>query len=412
MSTKVPPRKAQEDDHLSPRQRGAATADCFSPPRRHDTSSCRKRHPRDDNSSTPPTHRDKPSPSHRRNDRQESLSSSTHRSEPAKSERRCLAEHQEKIAERYAQWGCGLAQVRQSEDVLKDYLEQAEKPLTRYRDDKDLDSMLKQKERQDDPMLKYLSNKTSDVSDRSNIRNNSPVKPRYRGRDPQTNRFHIWPGYRWDGLDRSNGFEKKLFASIANQYVQAQQQQQSQSRRPSPPFHLLNHYPFESPSTNTTNLLDYWMILLTDISLAETALNKVASFSGDTHGGEILPLTEQQFSTFRLDCQPILADIYQIYTSSPKESHAAITTETHLPTSITNPLSEPSPQFYFYFNIKKLGSRDKLRKVADDNRESQYDYVFAVSVVTDNHMAGSAINQFIRVGHQELLDEIIRFEML
>ncbi|CAF3610766.1 unnamed protein product [Rotaria sp. Silwood1] len=412
MSTKVPPRKAQEDDHLSPRQRGAATADCFSPPRRHDTSSCRKRHPRDDNSSTPPTHRDKPSPSHRRNDRQESLSSSTHRSEPAKSERRCLAEHQEKIAERYAQWGCGLAQVRQSEDVLKDYLEQAEKPLTRYRDDKDLDSMLKQKERQDDPMLKYLSNKTSDVSDRSNIRNNSPVKPRYRGRDPQTNRFHIWPGYRWDGLDRSNGFEKKLFASIANQYVQAQQQQQSQSRRPSPPFHLLNHYPFEPLSTSSANLLDYWVILLTDISLAETALNKVASFSGDTHGGEILPLTEQQLSTFRLDRQPILADIYRIYTSSPKESHAAITTETHLPTSITNPLSEPSPQFYFYFNIKKLGSRDKLRKVADDNRESQYDYVFAVSVVTDNHMARSAINQFIRVGHQELLDEIIRFEMI
>ncbi|CAF3692115.1 unnamed protein product [Rotaria sp. Silwood1] len=369
MSTQVLPRKAQEDDHLSPRQRKAATADCFSPPRRHDTSSCRKRHPRDDNSSTPPTHRDKHSPSHRRNDRQESLSSSTHRrqpkekkpsssstyrrseresspppSQPAKSERRCLAEHQEKIAERYAQWGCGLAQVRQSEDVLKDYLEQAEKPLTRYRDDKDLDTMLKQKERQDDPMLKYLSNKTSDVSDRSNTRNNSPVKPRYRGRDPQTNRFHIWPGYRWDGLDRSNGFEKKLFASIADQYVQAQQQQQSQSRRPSPPFHLLNHYPFEPLSTSSANLLDYWVILLTDISLAETALNKVASFSGDTHDGEILPLTEQQFSTFRLDCQPILADIYQIYTSSPKESHAAITTETHLPTSITNPLSEPSPQ--------------------------------------------------------------------
>jgi len=89
--------------------------------------------------------------------------------------------------------------------------------LARYRDDKDLDTMLKQKEREDDPMLK-----TSDVDDRPNNSNNAPVKPRYKGPDPQTNRFNIWPGYRWDGVDRSNNYEKKLFASIANQYVQTQ----------------------------------------------------------------------------------------------------------------------------------------------------------------------------------------------
>ena len=68
--------------------------------------------------------------------------------QPAKSERRRLAEHKEQVAERYAQWGRGLAQVRQQEETVKDYIEQADKPLARYQDDKDLDAMLKQQERE------------------------------------------------------------------------------------------------------------------------------------------------------------------------------------------------------------------------------------------------------------------------
>ncbi len=192
-----PPRR-KRDDSSPPRQRDSSPPrrkhkhnDDPSLPRRRDTSPppSRKRHPRDDDSS-PPTRRDKSLPSDRRNDqysRKESSSSSTHRHrpkeepsspssthhrskqepssplsvhrrskqesspptfQPAKSERRRLAEQKEKVAERYTQWGRGLAQVRQTEDAVKDYLEQAEKPLARYRDDQDLDAMLKQKERE------------------------------------------------------------------------------------------------------------------------------------------------------------------------------------------------------------------------------------------------------------------------
>jgi pre-mRNA-splicing factor CWC26 len=179
------PHRRKHDDSSQPRRRDSSPPrrkhkhdDDPSPPRRRDTSPpSRKQRPRDDDSS-PPRRRDKSSPSsstHRRQPKEEpsSPSSSTHRrrpkeepsspssthrrpkqesspppTQPAKSERRRLAEHKEKITERYAQWGRGLAQVRQSEESVKDYLEQAAKPLARYRDDEDLDAMLKQRTRE------------------------------------------------------------------------------------------------------------------------------------------------------------------------------------------------------------------------------------------------------------------------
>ncbi|KAI8505388.1 V-type proton ATPase catalytic subunit A, partial [Branchiostoma belcheri] len=55
---------------------------------------------------------------------------------------------------------------------------------------------------------------------------------------------------------------------------------------------------------------------------------------------------------------------------------------------------------------------EKLPKIKDAEKEGQFGYVYAVSgpVVTAERMAGSAMYELVRVGHSELVGEIIRLE--
>ncbi|XP_072049747.1 uncharacterized protein [Amphiura filiformis] len=124
-------------------------------------------------------------------------------------------EEQQKKAEedeKFMEWGKGLVQKKQMETTAKDHIHEMAKPMARYRDDEDLDAMLKEKDREGDPMLAFMKKKQAKQNAKLGIKE----KPKYKGPTPPPNRFNIMPGYRWDGVDRSNGFEKKFFIRNAN----------------------------------------------------------------------------------------------------------------------------------------------------------------------------------------------------
>ncbi|CAL7948335.1 unnamed protein product [Xylocopa violacea] len=121
---------------------------------------------------------------------------------------------QAELNEKYAKWGKGLKQVEDREEKLKDDLYEMSKPLARYADDADLDKRLREQEREGDPMLEYIKQKQIKEGKRQ------PDRPTYEG-SYMPNRFGIRPGHRWDGVDRSNGYEKRWFeaqnAKVARQ---------------------------------------------------------------------------------------------------------------------------------------------------------------------------------------------------
>jgi pre-mRNA-splicing factor CWC26 len=105
------------------------------------------------------------------------------------------------------EWGKGMVQKKLRAEKLESDVYEAQKPLARYIDDTDLDKMMREQEREDDPMLQYIK--------KSIDKESGVEKKEYKGPAPAPNRFKIKPGYRWDGVDRSNGFEKKYFESLS-----------------------------------------------------------------------------------------------------------------------------------------------------------------------------------------------------
>jgi pre-mRNA-splicing factor CWC26 len=85
----------------------------------------------------------------------------------------------------------------------KEELEEARfMPLARTIDDEDLNRELKSQQRWNDPAAQFMKSKEEGRS--------VSGKPVYKGAAPP-NRYGIRPGYRWDGVDRGNGWEAERF---------------------------------------------------------------------------------------------------------------------------------------------------------------------------------------------------------
>ncbi|KAL4994019.1 hypothetical protein BDV10DRAFT_177650 [Aspergillus recurvatus] len=78
-------------------------------------------------------------------------------------------------------------------------------PLARTADDEELNEELKAQTRWNDPAAQFLTKSAGGGKSKTG-------KPLYKGAF-QPNRYGIRPGHRWDGVDRSNGFEKEWFAA-------------------------------------------------------------------------------------------------------------------------------------------------------------------------------------------------------
>ncbi|KAJ3972263.1 Pre-mRNA-splicing factor of RES complex-domain-containing protein [Lentinula raphanica] len=109
-------------------------------------------------------------------------------------------EKEEKDAQKM-EWGKGLVQREEKEKMKADLEKLKSRPFARGADDQELNQEQKDKELWNDPAAAFLTKKKA----------KGPRRPEYNGPPPPPNRFGIKPGYRWDGVDRGNGFEKKLF---------------------------------------------------------------------------------------------------------------------------------------------------------------------------------------------------------
>lgn len=121
-----------------------------------------------------------------------------------------MREEEESRARKEAEkieWNRGLVQRREEAQRLAMLQQVSSDSVSRYEDDARWNDARRGQVHWDDPAQAFLSRRSQ---------GRRIVRPVYEGPAPPPNRFGIKPGYRWDGVDRSNGFERKYLVSLNN----------------------------------------------------------------------------------------------------------------------------------------------------------------------------------------------------
>lgn len=120
-------------------------------------------------------------------------------------------EKSEEMRKRALKGNVQLEAARRRREALEDA---ALMPLARGKDDEEMNAEMRAATRWNDPMAQFLSGEGGDGDGRGGRRKGAKGRrPVYKG--PATpNRYGIRPGYRWDGVDRGNGFESERFKAI------------------------------------------------------------------------------------------------------------------------------------------------------------------------------------------------------
>ncbi|EIW69386.1 hypothetical protein TREMEDRAFT_68663 [Tremella mesenterica DSM 1558] len=117
-----------------------------------------------------------------------------------KEEEKRKAEEEKRKAREREEWTKGLVQRKAREERSKEEREMGERDVARYANDTRMNREMREVERWNDPAAEFLTKR----------KKKGPRRPTYKG-PYGPNRFGIPPGYRWDGVDRGNGFEAKYF---------------------------------------------------------------------------------------------------------------------------------------------------------------------------------------------------------
>jgi len=125
-----------------------------------------------------------------------------------RAEMRAKAEEEERKKQEELENRKGDVQKREKE-ARKEALQGAKvMGLARHADDATMNAELKERERWNDPMAQLISSKKASSKTRSGKISGKSYQGAF-----EPNRYGIRPGWRWDGVDRGNGFERKWFAA-------------------------------------------------------------------------------------------------------------------------------------------------------------------------------------------------------